>query len=90
MVDRLPWAATISHNSIRHARGDWLKVSLRGAHSYLSIRAIRVLKAKLPIRVVMECVKGRQDTNFTFYEDLERLAQMTVEVNDFVCKRKTF
>jgi hypothetical protein len=59
---------------VHHASGDWLKVSLRVAHSNL-IRAIRVLKAKLPIRVVMEHVKSNQD-DFTFYEDVERLSQM--------------
>ena len=67
-------------NGVRQARGEWLKVPLRAAHSDL-IRAIRVLKAKLPIRVVMEHVKGHQD-DFTFYEDLERLAQMNVDVDD--------
>jgi hypothetical protein len=71
-------------NSVRHGKGDWLKVSLSMAHADL-VRAIRVIKAQLPISVDFEHVYGHQDDLLSF-QDLPRLAQLNVQM-DHAAKR---
>jgi hypothetical protein len=66
-------------NGVRHGKGDWRKVSLSTAHTDL-IRAIRVIKHKLPISVTFEHVYGHQDDLLSF-EDLPRLAQLNVKMD---------
>jgi hypothetical protein len=66
-------------NSIRHGKGDCLKVSLSTAHADL-IRAIRVIKAQLPISVDFEHVYGHQDDLLSFH-DLPRPAQLNVQMD---------
>ena len=63
-------------NSVRHAQGDWLKVSQSTIHADL-IRAIRVIKSKLPITVTVEHLYGHQDDWLSF-DALPRLAQLNV------------
>jgi hypothetical protein len=65
-------------NCIQRACGDWLKVSPQAAHADL-IRAICVLRNKLPIRVVLQHVHGHQDT-LVFFNNLDRLAQLNVHM----------
>jgi hypothetical protein len=72
-------------NSIRHGKGDWCKVPLSIAHADL-IRAIRIIKSKLPITVDFEHVYGHQDDLLSF-EDLPRLAQLNVQM-DSLAKRR--
>jgi hypothetical protein len=66
-------------NSVRHGKGDWLKVSLSTAHADI-IRAIRVIKAQLPISVDFEHVYGHQDDLLSF-QDLPRMAQLNVQMD---------
>jgi hypothetical protein len=72
-------------NCVRHGRGDWQKVSLSTKHADL-IRAIRVLKHKLPITITFEHVYGHQDDRLAF-ADLPRLAQLNV-IMDHHAKEK--
>jgi hypothetical protein len=72
-------------NSVKFARGNWLKVSLRAKHSDL-IRAIRVLKDKLPIKVVFIHVYGHQDRH-VFFHELARPSQLNVEMDELAKAR---
>ena len=72
-------------NSVRHGKGDWCKVPLSIAHADL-IRAIRIIKSKLPITMDFEHVYGHQDDLLSF-EDLPRLAQLNVQM-DSLAKRR--
>jgi hypothetical protein len=61
---------------VRHGQGDWQKVSSSIKHSDL-IRAIRLLKHKLPITVSFEHVYGHQDDYLSF-ACLPRLSQLNI------------
>ena len=72
-------------NGVRRSKGDWLKVSLQAKHADL-IRAIRVIKSRLPIKVDMEHVYGHQD-DWLFLEELPRMAQLNVEMDELAKQR---
>jgi hypothetical protein len=64
---------------IIRSNGDWLKINQNTRHADL-IRAIRRLKASLPIQVTFVHVGGHQD-NTTAFQDLPRLAQLNIEMD---------
>jgi hypothetical protein len=64
---------------VRHGQYDWRKVPLSIAHVDL-VRAIRVIKSKLPIKVHFEHIYGHQDDYLSF-DNLPRLAQLNVEMD---------
>lgn len=64
---------------VRMARGDWRKVPLRTEHADL-VRAIRILKGKLPITLMFVHVYGHQDDQL-FFDDLDRLTQLNVKMD---------
>jgi hypothetical protein len=64
---------------VRHGQHDWRKVPLSIAHVDL-VRAIRVIKSKLPIKVHFEHIYGHQDDQLSF-DNLPRLTQLNVEMD---------
>ena len=64
---------------VRHGQHDWRKVPLSIAHVDL-VRAIRVIKSKLPIKVHFVHIYGHQDDRLSF-DNLPRLAQLNVEMD---------
>ena len=72
-------------SSVRHGQHDWCKVPISTAHVDL-IRAIRVLKSKLPVTVYFEHIYGHQDDHWSF-ETLPRLAQLNVEMDQYAKDR---
>ena len=68
-----------STNSIPRGQGDWCKVPLSIKHADL-IRAIRVLKVKLPFAVHFNHGRGHQDDH-VHYDALPHLAQLNVQMD---------
>jgi hypothetical protein len=68
-----------NRNCVRHGQGDWQKVSSNMPHADL-IRAIRILKHKIPVTVSFEHVYGHQD-DFLSFASLPRLSQLNVLVD---------
>jgi hypothetical protein len=67
-------------NGVRHGQRDWCKVPLSQANVDL-IRAIRIIKAKLPVTISFEHIFGHQDDQL-FFDSLPQLAQMNVEMDE--------
>jgi hypothetical protein len=70
---------------VRHGQRDWQKVPLSTAHMDL-IRAIRIIKGKLPVTVHFEHIYGHQDDHLSF-DSLTRLAQLNVEMDQLAKDR---
>jgi hypothetical protein len=64
---------------VQHGQHDWRKVPLSIAHINL-VRATRVIKSKLPIKVHFEHIYGHQDDRLSF-DNFPRLAQLNMEMD---------
>ena len=66
--------------SIYHSRGDWLKIRIRTSNVDL-VRAIRVLKTKIPVEIVFVTVAGHQD-DWLFEQELSPFERLNVAMDE--------